>query len=153
MAYIYIYRNIQYLLSYNCQSSCNEGFCHRPLRMVSVMMAIQNSRSINACIELIKKYMNGMFSNSQAHPNTEKVLQYYESKGIVQVQQHVHPPQLLADQFSPGARNFHDLRQELLPLNDCLYRAVASRELRWLGVFDLDELIVPVRFLTLLILL
>ncbi|KAG6465341.1 hypothetical protein O3G_MSEX015088 [Manduca sexta] len=78
-----------------------------------------------------------------AHPNVVKVLSHYAAEGFAQVSQLAHPPQLARATHGAGARDFHDLRRELLPLNDCLYRAARRHAL--LAAIDMDEIIVPVR--------
>lgn len=75
------------------------------------------------------------------HPNVRKVLKYYEDQGFVVVTEIDHPPQISGLKQSRGSRDFRDLRRELLPLNDCLYRNLFRHS--WLLAIDLDEIIVP----------
>lgn len=75
------------------------------------------------------------------HPNVRKVLKYYADQGFVVVTEIDHPPQISGLKQSRGSRDFRDLRRELLPLNDCLYRNLFRHS--WLLAIDLDEIIVP----------
>ncbi|KAH9640358.1 hypothetical protein HF086_001710 [Spodoptera exigua] len=75
------------------------------------------------------------------HPNLRKVLKYYVDQGFVVVTGFDHAPQVSGLKQSRSTRDFHDLRRELLPLNDCLYRNIMRHA--WLLAIDLDEMIVP----------
>ncbi|XP_022830349.1 uncharacterized protein LOC111359129 [Spodoptera litura] len=75
------------------------------------------------------------------HRNMRKVLKYYVEQGFVVVTEIDHPPQISGLKQSIIDRDFRDLRRELLPLNDCLYRNILRHA--WLLSIDLDEIIVP----------
>lgn len=71
----------------------------------------------------------------QVHPNTRKVLQYYEKEGIVAI---TELPQ--ASGQSKKARALMDYKMELIQLNDCLYQSVGGYD--WIAFLELDEILV-----------
>lgn len=83
----------------------------------------------------------------EVHPNISKVLDYYSSKGLVEMTRITlagNQPNL------PGFRHLylknkltHKRQNELIPYNDCLYRNLYSYE--YLALLDIDEIIMPIQ--------
>lgn len=82
------------------------------------------------------------------HPNMEKVVEYYAMKGYVTMV----PISLPGDQPNRKRRRHRFLEKdkavrqqnELLPLNDCLYRNIYSY--KYVLILDIDEMIVPSKY-------
>ncbi|RWS06997.1 uncharacterized protein B4U79_09461 [Dinothrombium tinctorium] len=82
----------------------------------------------------------------QTHPNVSKVLDYYQSLGIVEQIELSLPGQLpnVPKERSQYLRDNHwqKRRLELMPYNDCFYKHLYSHQFAVL--LDIDEAIVPV---------
>lgn len=87
------------------------------------------------------------FYELQVHPNVTKVLQHYQSLGIV----HVTPLTLPGGQPNVPAfqhmyltkKTNHKRQNELIPYNDCLYKHMYEYE--YIALLDVDEVIMPVK--------
>jgi len=84
--------------------------------------------------------------NLEVHPNVTKVLDYYTSKGLVDVTPISLPgyqPNLPVLQHMYLKSKLNNKRQnELIPYNDCLYRNMYRYE--YIALLDIDEVIMPV---------
>ncbi|XP_063547611.1 uncharacterized protein LOC134755065 [Cydia strobilella] len=87
------------------------------------------------------------FYEFQVHPNISKVLAYYRARGIVESSPITLPG---GRPNFPGLQHVymkkrvtHKRQMELVPYNDCLYRHMY--QYRWLTLFDIDEVIVPMQ--------
>ncbi|XP_042858102.1 uncharacterized protein LOC122244299 [Penaeus japonicus] len=84
----------------------------------------------------------------QVHPNTTKVLNYYQEAGFVDLSKLTLPgdqPNIpeLSHMYLQARSNMKRLN-ELIPYNDCLYRNIYSY--KYVVVIDIDELIIPKNF-------
>jgi hypothetical protein len=86
------------------------------------------------------------FYEFKVHPNTKKLLEYYEEKGLIEVT----PLTLAGDYSNHPYLQTQFLRkkivqrrlQEVIPYNDCLYKHL--HEFKYVVLLDTDEVIVPV---------
>lgn len=84
------------------------------------------------------------------HENVEKVLRYYEQKGIVELV----PYSLAGDQpnlpllrtLYLGHGTYQKRLSEMISLNDCVYKNMYNYE--YLVVMDVDEILIPVQLYT-----
>eukprot|EP00092_Neocalanus_flemingeri_P040314 GFUD01043909.1.p1 GENE.GFUD01043909.1~~GFUD01043909.1.p1 ORF type:complete len:570 (+),score=158.65 GFUD01043909.1:188-1897(+) len=85
--------------------------------------------------------------NLEVHPNVTKVLDYYTSKGLVDVTPISLPgyqPNLPVLQHMYLKSKLNNKRQnELIPYNDCLYRNMYRYE--YIALLDIDEVIMPIK--------
>ncbi|XP_027229237.2 uncharacterized protein [Penaeus vannamei] len=81
----------------------------------------------------------------QVHPNTAKVLKYYQETGFVDLTKLTLPgdqpniPELSHHYLN--TRILDKLLNELIPYNDCLYRNIYNY--KYVVLLDIDEIIVP----------
>lgn len=73
------------------------------------------------------------------HPNMMKVLEYYETRGIVEVTKLTYPEGL--PNRNESLTQF--LQNDLIPLNDCFYKHM--NEFDYLLSIDIDEILMPKR--------
>jgi hypothetical protein len=85
------------------------------------------------------------FYEFKVHPNTKKLLEYYEAKGQIEVTPLTlvgdysnHP--YLQDRFL-HKKILQRRLQEVIPYNDCLYKHL--QEFKYVVLLDTDEVIVP----------
>jgi len=85
--------------------------------------------------------------NLEVHPNVTKVLDYYTTKGLVDVSPISLPgyqPNLPYLQHMYLKKKLNNKRQnELIPYNDCLYKNMYRYE--YIALLDIDEVIVPIK--------
>jgi hypothetical protein len=85
------------------------------------------------------------FYEFKVHPNTKKLLEYYEEKGLIEVTplslvgDYSNQP-YLQDQFL-HKKIIQRRLQEVIPYNDCLYKHL--QEFKYVVLLDTDEVIVP----------
>ena len=79
------------------------------------------------------------------HPSIRRVIKYYESIGFVTLTEYTLPGDQPNDPKKRHLYLYENIREkrrhEQLPLYDCMYRAINNYE--YLGIFDMDEMIVP----------
>ena len=80
------------------------------------------------------------------HPNMSFVLDHYVSTGFVSLTYWSRPGSDSEENFRTYNNTGMDimLTNEIIPIQDCLFKSVA-KSFQYLAVFDLDEMIIPVR--------
>lgn len=132
----------------NCLSVVNnEKFTDKKDKFAVVLKAVDFTADLSLrlveWIELLKIlganqiFFNYLFITSE----TKKTLEYYEKEGIVTLQKFKWPKGI---DRTPGEKFGYVSNQivlETIPYNDILYRNLHNYE--YLGIFDLDEVIMP----------
>ncbi|EDW57370.1 uncharacterized protein [Drosophila virilis] len=128
---------------------------NKPLRFMVCVKAmdflyVDMSSRLIEWLELMRLLGAGkvVFYDAQMHPNMTRVINDYienspdfvelrplsMSRGVPHTGRHFH-------HYAMGVDNFNRILNEMIPYNDCFYRNMYKYD--YVGVFDIDEIIMP----------